>query len=175
MGTFVGRVETGFKNIRYTKSTGTVPYAEPVDTSAPSFVRDLASGTGANQANIYYREERTITTGGSFVLDLNGTSNQDIFGQNLAMTAVVGIHVITAPADDSAAANTTNVTITTTLANIFGGTTPSVIMAPGESFQRANAGASGLCAVTPTTADTITFTNASGASAKVQIAVIGRG
>lgn len=173
MPTFTGRVQTGFE-VRYLKSSGTPSLADPVDTTAPRFVRDLASGTGANQANYYYREERTIASGANYVLDLSGT-DKDIFGTNIVMTSVVGIHVIAAPADESAAANTTNITITTTLAGIFGGTTPSVIMTPGESFQRVNTGASGLCAVTATTADTITFTNAAGASAKVQIAVIGRG
>lgn len=175
MPAFTGRIKSGFENVRYVKTGGTVDYAEPVDTSSPVFIRDLTPGTAANQANYFYKSEQTIASGGSFVLDLNGASQSDIFGTNLSMTSVVSIMVINGPVDETAAANTTNVTITTTLAGIFGGTTPSVIMKPGELFQRANAAAGGLCAVTPTSADTITLTNASGASAKVQICVIGRG
>lgn len=175
MPAFAGRIKTGFDNIRYQKNASAPALADPVDTTAPVYEKSLTSGTGANQANIYYREERTITSGGTFVLDLNGTSVQDVFGNNLAMTSLVALHVIAAPADESAAANTTTVTITTTLAGLFTGTTPGVPMTAGESFQRANTGASGLCTVTPTTADTITFTNSAGASAKVQIAAIGRG
>jgi hypothetical protein len=91
------------------------------------------------------------------------------------MTSVVSIMVICRAVDDAAAENTTNVTLTTTLVGILGGTSPTVIMKPGEMFQRANANVGGLCAVTATTADTITLTNAAGASAKVQICVIGRG
>lgn len=175
MPNFIGRIKSGFENVRYTKTGSTVDYAEPIDFSSPVFIRDLTSGTGVNQANWFFKQEVSITTAGSFVLDLSG-SNVDIFGNALLMTGVVSIMIINSPIDLVAnVENTTNVTVTTTLAGIFGGTTPSVIMKPGEMLQRANANAGGLCAVTPTSADTITLTNAAGATAKVQICVIGRG
>lgn len=174
MPDFTGRIKSGFENVRYVKTGGTVDYAEPVDNSAPIFIRDLTSGTAANQANYFYKSEQTIASGGTFVLDLNGTLS-DIFGTTLAMTSLVSLMVIHAPVNDAAAANTTNITLTTTLAGILGGTTPSIIMKPGEMLQRANAATGGLCAVTATSADTVTVTNAAGASAKVQICAIGRG
>lgn len=174
MPAFTGRIKSGYENVRYVKTGGTVDYAEPVDSSSPVFIRDLTPGTAANQANYFMKTEQTIASGGTYTLDLSGTQ-QDIFGTNLAMTSVVSIMIINRAVDDSAVENTTNVTMTTTLAGIMGGTTPSIIMKPGEMFQRANANAGGLCAVTATTADTITLTNAAGATAKVQICVIGRG
>jgi hypothetical protein len=174
MPAFTGRIKSGYENVRYVKTGGTVDYAEPVDSSSPVFIRDLIPGTAANQANYFFKSEQTIASGGTYTLDLSGTQ-QDIFGTNLAMTSVVSIMIINRAVDDSAADNTTNVTMTMTLAGIMGGTTPSIIMKPGEMFQRANANAGGLCAVTATTADTITLTNAAGATAKVQICVIGRG
>ena len=175
MPAFTGRIKSGYENVRYVKTGGTVDYAEPVDNSSPVFIRDLTPGTLANQANYFYKSEQTIASAGVFILDLNGSGNPDIFGTNLAMTSVVSIMIICTPVDESTLANTTNVTVSTTLAGIFGGTTPTMIMKPGEMFQRANANTGGLCAVTPTTADTITFTNGAGAAAKVQICVIGRG
>jgi len=171
MPAFTGRIKSGFENVRYVKTGGSVDYAEPVDTSSPVFIRDLTSGTAANQANWFFKREYTIASGGNQVVDLNGTSIQDIFGTNLALTSVVSVMVINAPVDDTAAANTTNITMTTTLA----GLPATVVITPGTLFQMANANATPLSAVTPTTADTITLTNASGASAKVQICVIGRG
>ena len=174
MPAFTGRIKSGYENVRYVKTGATVDYAEPVDTSSPVFIRDLTPGTAANQANYFFKREETIASGATYTLDLNGTANQDIFGTNLTLSSVVSIMIINRAVDDTAAENTTNVTMTTTLAGILGGTTPSVIMKPGEMFQRANSNAGGLCAVTATTADTITIVNAAGASAKVQICVIGR-
>ena len=174
MPAFTGRIKSGFENVRYVKTGATVDYAEPVDSSSPIFIRDLTPGTAANQANYFFKSEQAIASGGTYTLDLSGTSTSDIFGTNLTLTSVVSIMIINRAVNDNAAENTTNVTMTTTLAGIFGGTTPSVIMKPGEMFQRANANAGGLCAVTATTADTITLTNAAGATANVQICVIGR-
>jgi hypothetical protein len=175
MPSFFGRIKSGFENVRYTKTGGTVDYAEPVDTSSPVFIRDLRNGTAANEANYFFKQEVTIASGGTFVLDLAGTANEDIFGTPLAMTSVVSIIVINRAVDDAAAENTTNVTLTTTLAGLFGGTSPTAVTKPGGMLQMANANAGGLCAVTAGSADTITLTNAAGASAKVQICVIGRG
>ncbi len=171
MPAFTGRIKSGYENVRYVKTGGTVDYAEPVDTSSPIFVRDLTTGTAANQANWFFKREYTIASGGNQVVDLNGSSISDIFGTNLAMTSAVSVMVINRAVDDAAAENTTNVTMTTTLA----GLPATVVLAPGSMFQMANANAGGVSVVTPTSGDTITLTNASGASAKVQICVIGRG
>ena len=171
MPAFVGRIKSGYENVRYVKTGGTVDYAEPVDNSSPVFIRDLTSGTAANQANWFFKREYTIASGGNQVVDLNGTSIQDIFGTNLAMTSAVSVMVINRAVDDALPENTTNVTMTTTLP----GLPASVVLTPGPMVQFANANAGGVSSITPTSADTITLTNASGASARVQICVIGRG
>lgn len=174
MAAFSGRIKSGFENVRYLKTGATVDYADPVDTSSPVFIRDLTSGTAANQANIFYRSEVTIASAGNFVVDLVGGLS-DVFGTQINATSLVSLMIINRAVDDSAASNTTNITLTTTLAGVFSGTTPALIIKPGGLFQIANTDAGGLCAVTATTADTVTLTNAAGASAKVQICAIARG
>ena len=171
MPAFEGRIKSGYENVRYVKTGGTVDYAEPVDTSSPIFVRDLTTGTGANMANWFYKREFNIASAGNQVIDLNGTAIQDIFGTNLGMTSAVSVMVINRAVDPALAENTTNVTMTTTLA----GLPATVVLTPGSMFQMANANAGGVSTVVAGTGDTITLTNASGASARVQICVIGRG
>jgi hypothetical protein len=176
MPAFTGRIQAGFPVYQYEPTGNTVDWTAPTDRTGPIFTRDLKPGTGVNQANIVFKQERNITSGGTFTLDLNGATNADIFGVSLAMTQLVALYIVNGPVDEANnPANTTTVTVTTTLVGLLGGTSPSIIMAPGESVMMANTGVNGLCTVTPTSADTITFTNASGAAAKVQICAIGRG
>jgi hypothetical protein len=55
MPAFTGRIKSGYENVRYVKTGGTVDYAEPIDSSSPVFIRDLTPGTGANQANSFFQ------------------------------------------------------------------------------------------------------------------------
>jgi len=80
MPSFIGRIKSGFENVKYTKTGSTVDYAEPVDTSSPIFIRDLTSGTGVNQANYFFKREYSIASGGNVVIDLNGSANKNRIG-----------------------------------------------------------------------------------------------
>lgn len=177
MASFSGRIKSGYENVQYKKTGATVDYASPIDTSSPIFIADLTSGTGANQADIFFRAEITIASGATATIDLNGGANMDIFGTTLAMLHIVDMMVINAPIDPSATQNTTVVTFgggTNPVVGYLGGTNPVVPLNPGDMFKKANTGANGLCAVVPGSADTLTFVNATGPQAKVQICVIGR-
>lgn len=171
---YFGIVRSGYENVRYTKEGSTVDYDPPVDTSSPQYRREITGGTGVNQANIFWRGELTIAASGVVVLDLNGAANADIFGINLAMLTLCDLMVINAPVLSTTAANTTNVTLTTTIAGVLAGGTPNLPIKPGGKVHYSNFEAGGISVITPTTADTITLTNAAGATARVQLAVIGR-
>lgn len=170
MAGFKGRKKIGFEGNQYIKTGATVDYASPIDTSSPLYIADYTAGTAANQADIFWRGEVSIAGSGAFVLDLNGAANSDIFGTALAMLTLTDFFCWNAPIDASGVQNTTNVTITTTVSGLSGTT----ILKPGSVLNLSNALAGGLAVITPTTADTITVTNAAGATAKVQISVLGR-
>lgn len=169
---FKGRFSAGLSNAEYTQTGAQADYGSGTYRPAATVAYDLTSGNAANQANSMVTREYSITSGSAKVLDLNGTADQDFFGANLAAASVVGIMIVNQPVDTSATANSTNVTITTTLPSVISGTTPSIVLKPGEGFARWGFGATPLAVVTPTSADTITMTNASGATAKVQCVVL---
>lgn len=170
--TFKGRFSAGLSNVEYTQTGLQADYGSGTYRPTAAVAYDLTSGTAANQANSMVTREYSIASGGARVLDLNGSADQDFFGANLAATSVIAIMIVNQPVDTSATANTTNVTVTTTLPSVISGTTPSIVLKPGEGFARWGVGATPLAVVTPTSADTITMTNASGATAKVQCIVL---
>lgn len=171
---FTGRFTAGLSNVAYKQTGIQADYGSGTYSPPANVIYDLTSGNASMQANSMVTREYNIASGGSKVLDLNGSADQDFFGANLAAASVVMIMIVNAPIDTTAAANTTTVTITTTLPSILGGTTPNIPLKPGDGVARWGFGATPLAVVTATSADTITITNASGASAKVQCIVLMR-
>jgi hypothetical protein len=132
-------------------------------------------GTAANQANLLFIDERTVTTAANDDLDLAGVLTS-AFGATITAVELVAIFIINAPR--SGAANTTALTIgggSNPVVGFLAGTTPTVgPIQPGGFFCIGAGHASGIGAVTAGTGDILRITNASGASATYQVAILAR-
>ncbi len=88
----------------------------------------FSTGSGANQANKLFSDQRTLSASASEDLDLNG-SLTDAFGQTLTFTKVRGVII------SAAAGNTNNVIVGNASANgaalFFGATTHTATIRPG--------------------------------------------
>ena len=123
----------------------------------------LAEGTGSGQADIQYADRMTVASGGNIDFDL--TNRVNAFGVALGIAEVVEVLIV------SADANTTNLTIGGSSADFPG--VPDQTIAPSGRVYYSNP-ASGLGTVTNNTTDTIRITNASGATASVDVYILGR-
>jgi hypothetical protein len=130
----------------------------------------LTTGTGADQADQIWDDERTLTTGANEDLDLTGTALQNAFGTNIAFARIKLLAIVSDPA------NTTNLTVGNAASNgwvgPFGAATHTITLKPkGVLFLFDPS--SGAYAVTAGTGDLLRVTNAAGASAKYRIILIG--
>jgi hypothetical protein len=118
---------------------------------------ELATGTGANQADLIFHDQRTLIASATEDLDLAG-SLTDQFGTTLTLARIKGI-VVTA-----AAANTNNVNVIRPASNgvpIFLAAGDGMPVKPGGKFEWWAPDATGI-AVTAGTGDLLTFTNSAG-------------
>lgn len=127
----------------------------------------LASGTGANQADAAYSREASIASAGNLSLDLKG-SLLDALGAAFTPAKLKLVLVYSLPA------NTTDLTVFGDAASVPILSDPAATMTlkPGGLFLFFTPGAAGI-AVTATTGDIVKVTNAAGASATVQIVLVG--
>lgn len=142
------------------------PTFEPLLDLALAF----ANGTGANQADIVYLDERTIAASSSEDLDLAGVLT-DAFGAVITAAEVVAIIVV---AD---AGNVNNVVIgdATAPVPLFGGTNPTFAVKPGGFIAMAAPNAAGLATVGAGSTDDLKVTNSgSGTGVTYKIAILGR-
>ena len=146
------------------------------DLGNPSFhpslkkVLQFLVGTGANQADMIWTDERTVTTGATDDIDLAGVLS-NAFGATLTFAEIVGIILV------SDAANTTTLTIgagTNPWITMFLATGDGIKVGHGGVFVNFAPDASGLGAVTAGTGDILRITNSAGASATYKIVVLGR-
>lgn len=156
--------------------TGVADYGSPSSSPVLDIRYATTDGTGANQNDIIWADERTVASAANDDLDLAG-SLTNVFGQTVNFAELTGIIIVNAPR--SGAANTTNLTLgvgTNPVVGYLGGTTPTVgPMRPGHVFLEWNSeNASGLCAITAGTGDILRIANSSGAPATYQIWLIGR-
>lgn len=122
----------------------------------------LTSGTGANQADKYWSDQRTIAASSNDDLDLAG-SLTDLITGTMTFVRIKGIIVY------AATGNTNNVVIGGSASNPFNtwvsGTSPAVIVRPGGLFCLMATDATSY-AVTAGTGDILRLTN-SGAGTTV--------
>lgn len=146
------------------------------DFGGPNFSPDIekfiqiSSGTGANQADIFWSDERTLAASATEDLDLAGVL-ADAFGVTVAAAEVVAILVI---AD---AANVNNVVLgdATQPIPLFGGTNPTFAVKPGGFFFVAAPAAAGLLTVGAGATDDLKVTNSAGTTGVTyQIALLAR-
>ena len=149
----------------------------PIFDLRPSRKIDVLNGTGIGQCDQTYMGRRSLASGASEIVDLNGTATKDTFGSNLAFLTLCMIYIINEDVEGGAA-NTTNLTI-------GGGTNPVVgaigtsgadtkLIRPGGVHLDYNFGTSGIATVVVATGDELTITNAAGATNNYQIILVGR-
>ncbi len=132
-------------------------------------VRNLENGTGLNQVNQLFTDQRTLTASASEELDLSGGLN-DAFGNSIAFTKVKGVLVI------AASGNTNDVNITRPASSgvpIFLNASDGMPVKPNGFFMWTAPDAGGVT-VTNSSADRIALANSAGGSAVTyNIAIIG--
>lgn len=131
---------------------------------------NLTNGTGADQANMIWMDQRTITASSTDDLDLAG-SLTNAFGTTITFTSIKGIIVY------AATANTNDVLIggdgSAAFINWVSNSSDIVVVKPGGLFALVNPQANGY-AVTATTGDILQIANSSsGTSVVYDIILLG--
>ncbi len=137
---------------------------------AAAYVKALADGTGADQANVLFTDTRTLSASATEDLDLAGALANALGGS--AVFAKVKAVLVTA-----SASNTNNVNVTRPASNgvpLFLAASDGVAVPPGGAFMLAGPGTAGLCSVTAGTGDLLTLTNSAGStSVTYSVAILG--
>lgn len=150
--------------------TGTADLGTPRFSPIHEFIAAFASGTGANQADLYWSDTRTLAASATEDLDLAG-SLTDAFGATITMAEVVAIMVT------AASGNTNNVVLgdATSPVALFGGTNPTISVKPGGAFIIIAPNAAGQFTVGAGTTDDLKVANSSsGTGVTYTISVLGR-
>lgn len=130
------------------------------------------NGVGANQADVIWSDERTVTTGATDSIDVAGALTA-MLGGTLAMARVKAIRVRNSNA--AGTPNTTNISLTRPATNgvpIFAAAGDAIPIHPGGEVLIVAPSAGGY-PVTAGTGDLIDIVNAAGASATYRIEIIG--
>ena len=133
------------------------------------------NGTLTDQVDQVYARRRSLASGATELLDLNGSTLKDVFGVNLSMLKLCMVLIINEDADGTV--NTTNLTVgagTNQIPNILGSVGATKILRPGDIFLTANFGASGMATIVPATGDELQIVNGAGATCNYQIILAGR-
>lgn len=128
----------------------------------------IGSGTGANQANQVFVDNRTISGSSTDSLDLAG-SLSDAFGNTITFTAIKGIII-------AAGANGDNLIVggasTNAFVNWVSNSSDEIVIKPSGLFVHYDPSAAGY-AVTASTGDILEIENADASSATYDIVLIG--
>ncbi len=136
---------------------------------------DFTAGTGANQFDINYMQERTVGDGANDDIDLAGVLS-DAFGSTITAAEICALVILNEQEDGTA--NTTNLTIgagSNPFQTIFAAGTTKTIgpIRPGGAFVLCSPAAAAW-AVTAGTADILRIANSAGAANTYQIAIWAR-
>jgi hypothetical protein len=146
---------------------GTAGLSTP--TAVLSAVRtiELANGVGASQADSVYSTTLSITTGATTDVDIKGTL-LDALGTAFTPAKVKAIYIF------SATANTTNLTLfgDANSVPILNTAATTATLLPGGIFLMVQPPLAGI-AVTAATGDIIQIANAAGATASVDLVIVG--
>lgn len=162
-------------SINVTQSGSNAFSGGPFWNAAIALSQAIPNGFLAGQADLAYVDERTLASGAADSIDLVG-SLVDALGSTVNMVKVVTLMIFNQPKDGSS--NTTALTIgggTNPFVGFLGGTTPTIgPLRPGSLLLLTASDLQGLGTVTAGTADILRVANAAGATAKYQIAILGR-
>lgn len=139
--------------------TNPADLSTPTDALVKSTVFNWTSGTGANQGDRRFHDQRTLSASATEDLDLAG-SLADLFGNTITF-ARIKLLLVTA-----ASGNTNNVQVTRPASNgvpLFLAAGDGVAIRPGGGLLWWSPDSTGV-AVTAGTGDLLTFTNSAGSS-----------
>lgn len=145
------------------KLLGSMSFALDLSTPADPLSIDasvtFANGTGANQANMWWHDTRTLGASASENIDLAG-SLVSTFGTTITFTSIKAIYIKASSANNSA----NNVNVARGSSNgfvLFLAVSDGFALPPGASALFINPNADGW-AVTAGTGDILTITNSAG-------------
>jgi hypothetical protein len=140
----------------------------PTDKLLKVIENAFSNGTGANQANEVWHDQRSLATGANEDLDLAGALT-GVLGGTLTFAAIKAIIFA------AAAQNTTNLTVSRPASNgvpFLAAASDAFVLTPGGLFVLTNPSAGGIL-VTADTGDLINVANAAGATATYDVVIIG--
>ena len=148
-----------------TNTVGLQTASAPLSTTR---TLDLANGVAINQANVIYSSTQSITTGATVSLDFAGGGLLDAFGAAVGPAKVKCVYLSASP---------NNTTIVTALGDtnnvpILSVKTTSVALTPGAVFLFCDPSLAAI-GVTAGTGDIVKLVNAAGATASVDVVVLG--
>lgn len=151
--------------------TNSLDLSSVIDTLSRNQRNDFATGTGANQANQVFHDQRTLTSSATENLDL-AASLVNAFGSTITFTKVKAVFFY------AASANTNSVQVTREGTNgvpIFMAAGDGIALTPGAWVCACWPDATGV-AVTAATGDLLTITNSAGStSVTYDVIIIGIG
>lgn len=149
--------------------TNPADLSTPTDALVKATTFNWTSGTGANQGDRRFHDQRTLSASGTEDLDLAG-SLTDVFGNTITFARIKMVLVT------AASGNTNNVNVTRPASNgvpLFLAASDGVAIRPGGGFLWWAPDSTGV-AVTAGTGDLLTFTNSAGStSVTYDVVIIG--
>jgi hypothetical protein len=171
MPQFSGSFVAGLESVVYSTSKD---FADTMNTFSAASRLKLTTGTGANQADVFYQKVITLAGSGTIAIDLNGGTN-DALNVNIAMLTIVGILIINK--DTNGVNGAATLTIgggANPINGLFGANTQQLKLPPGGTVQMFCGEVGGIAIITATTADILNITNGAAGSSTFQIFIIGR-
>ena len=145
------------------KMVGALSNALDLSTPTDAFLKDysltFANGTGINQANMLWHDQRTLTASAAETLDISGGLTS-AFGTTIVFTAIKGLLVY------AASGNTNDVQVTRPASEgvtLFLAASDGIAVRPGGVFLWVDPTAAGT-AVVAATSDDLTFTKSAGST-----------
>jgi hypothetical protein len=151
-----------------TKLTKTLDLVTPEAAQTIKKALSLATGTGANQADKIFSDQRTIAASGTDTLDLNGGGLLDALGDAFNLARIKLLLVV------AAAGNTNNVNVTRPAANgvpLFLAAGDGLPVRPGGFFLWTAPDATAV-PITAGTADLLDLVNSGGGTSVVYDIII---
>jgi hypothetical protein len=139
--------------------TNALDLSTPSDLLGIDATTNFGNGTGANQGNMWWHDQRTLTASATENIDLAG-SLVSAFGTTITFTSVKAIYI------KAAAGNTNNVNVARGSSNgfvMFLAASDGFALPPGSWACFVNPNANGW-AVTASTGDILTITNSAGST-----------
>ena len=163
-------------NISVQDRGGNVLTGGPRFNVALEYLQKLTDGTGANNLDLAYVDERSVNASTDDNIDLIGSLSTAL-GVAFDAAEIVAIVIINAPFKSTDPANVSDLTIggaTNPFIGFLGATHTIGPIKPGGAFMLAAGDAAGIGTVTAATADILRIANGAGGTAKYKIAILAR-